>query len=95
MAGVDSAKALAREPLTRAEQDQIRSIQSIDQLAEVFEGIGEERKSAAKTGQRKIMMAGLGIMMVLFGAVVLTMIWLLMIQNQGFMDSLKDVHAGG
>jgi type II secretory pathway component PulF len=91
MAGVDSAKALSRAPLSRAEQDQIRSIQSIDQLAEVFEGIGDERKSLAKAGQRKIMMAGVMFMMGLFGAVVLTMIWLLMIQNQGFMDSLKDI----
>ncbi len=93
MAGVDSAKALARDPLTRAETDQVRSIQSIDQLAEVFEGIAEERKSASKIGQRKIMMAGLFIMMTLFGAVVLTMIWLLMIQNQGFMESLKNVQG--
>jgi type II secretory pathway component PulF len=93
MAGVDSAKALARAPLSRAEQDQIRSIQSIDQLAEVFEGIGDERKGLAKAGQRKIMMAGVIFMMALFGAVVLTMIWLLMIQNQGFMDSLKDIRG--
>ncbi|MBI3419575.1 MAG: type II secretion system F family protein [Proteobacteria bacterium] len=95
MAGVDSAKALARPPLLRAEMDQIRSIQSVDQLAEVFESIAEEREGAAKTGQRKIMMAGMMFMMGLFGAVVLTMIWLLMIQNQGFMDSLKDMHGGG
>ncbi|HVY12995.1 MAG TPA: type II secretion system F family protein [Alphaproteobacteria bacterium] len=95
MAGVDTNKALARDPMTRAEQDQLRSIQSVDQLAEVFDSIAEERKSAAKTGQRKIMMAGMMFMMGLFGAVVLTMIWLLMIQNQGFMDSLKDMHGGG
>jgi type II secretory pathway component PulF len=93
MAGVDSAKALARAPLLRAEQDQVRSIQSIDQLAEVFEGIGDERKGLAKAGQRKIMMTGVLFMMGLFGAVVLTMIWLLMIQNQGFMDSLKDIRG--
>jgi type II secretory pathway component PulF len=91
MAGVDTAKALARAPLLRAEQDQVRSIQSVDQLSEVFESISEERKGAAKNGQRKIMMAGMMIMMGLFGSVVLTMIWLLMIQNQGFMDSLKDI----
>lgn len=93
MAGVDTNKALARPPLAKAEIDQIRSIQSIDQLAEVFEGISEERQGAAKTGQRKIMMAGMGIMMVLFGAVVLTMIYLLTLQNQGFMDSLKDLRG--
>lgn len=91
MAGIDTPKALAREPLTRQEMDQIRSIQSIEQLAEVFEGISEERASMAKVGQRKIMMAGVGLLMTLFGAVVLTMIYLLSLQNQGFMDSLKDI----
>jgi type II secretory pathway component PulF len=93
MAGIDTSKALARAPMSRAEMDQIRSIQSIDQLAEVFEGISEERQGQAKTGQRKIMMAGLFIMMTLFGAVVLTMIYLLSLQNQGFMDSLKDLRG--
>lgn len=91
MAGVDTAKALARAPLSRQEMDQIRSIQSVEQLAEVFEGISEERASMAKVGQRKIMMAGVGLLMGLFGAVVLTMIYLLSLQNQGFMDSLKDI----
>lgn len=94
MAGVDTAKALARPPLLRPEIDQIRSIQSVDQLAEVFEGIAEERAGAAKNGQRKIMMAGVVVMMVLFGAVVLTMIYLLSLQNQGFMDNLKDMKGG-
>jgi type II secretory pathway component PulF len=91
MAGIDTSRALARPPLHKAEMDQLRSIQSLEQLSEVFEGISEERHSAAKTGQRKIMMAGMGILMVLFGAVVLTMIYLLTLQNQGFMDSLKDM----
>ncbi len=93
MAGIDTAKAMAREPLTRAEQDQIRSIQSLDQLVEVFDGIADERQGAAKTGQKKIMMCGLVLTMALFGAVVLTMIYLLSLQNQGFMDGLKDMRA--
>lgn len=95
MAGVDTAKALARPPLTKQESDQLRSIQSLEQLSEVFESISEERHSMAKTGQKKIMMFGVILTMVLFGAVVLTMIYLLSIQNQGFMDSMKDIGKGG
>lgn len=95
MAGVDTAKALARLPLTKQESDQLRSIQSLEQLSEVFESISEERHSMAKTGQKKIMMFGVILTMVLFGAVVLTMIYLLSIQNQGFMDSMKDIGKGG
>jgi type II secretory pathway component PulF len=91
MGGTATSKALAQAPLSKPERDQLYSIQSLDQLAEVFEGISQERQGAAKNGQRKIMMAGMGILMVLFGAVVLTMIYLLTIQNQGFMDSLKDM----
>lgn len=94
MGGTDTAKALARAPLTKQEMDQLRSIQSLEQLSEVFEGISQERSSAAKTGQKKIMMAGIVMLMALFGAVVLTMIYLLSIQNQGFMDSLKDMKGG-
>jgi len=93
MAGVEPARALARWPLSKAESDQIKTVQSVDQLAEVYESIAEERAMMAKADQRRITIAGIIIMMVLFGATVLTMIYLLMIQNQGFLDSLKSLRS--
>ena len=94
MAGVEPARALARWPLTKAERDQITTIQSVDQLAEVYESIGEERKLMAKADQRRITILGVIFMMVMFGATVLTMIYLLMIQNQGFLESLHNLRSG-
>jgi hypothetical protein len=93
MAGVDPARALARWPLNKAEHDQITTIQSVDQLAEVYESIGEERKLMAKADQRRITILGIVFMMVIFGATVLTMIYLLMIQNQGFLESLHSLRS--
>jgi len=93
MAGVDPARALARWPLNKAEHDQITTIQSVDQLAEVYEAIGGERAMMAKADQRRITVLGIVIMMVLFGAVVLTMIYLLMIQNEGFLNSLHSLRS--
>ena len=95
MAGIDTAKALSRHPLTKQECDQLRSIQSLEQLSEVFESISEERHGMAKNGQKKIMMFGVILTMALFGSVVLTVIYLLTIQNQGFMDSMKDMSKAG
>jgi len=93
MAGVDPARALARWPLNKAEYDQITTIQSVDQLAEVYEAIGGERQMMAKADQRRITVLGIVIMMLLFGAVVLTMIYLLMIQNEGFLNSLHSLRS--
>ncbi len=93
MAGVEPARALSRWPLMKAESDQIMTIQSVDQLAEVYEAICEERALMAKNDQRRITMAGVMIMMVLFGATVLTMIYLLMIQNESFLDNLKSMRG--
>jgi type II secretory pathway component PulF len=95
MAGVEPARALARWPLTKAERDQITTIQSVDQLAEVYESIGGERLLMAKGDQRRITILGVVFMMVVFGATVLTMIYLLMIQNQGFLESLHSIRSGG
>jgi type II secretory pathway component PulF len=94
MAGVEPAKALARWPLTRAERNQIATVQSVDQLTEVYESLAGERALMAKSMQRKIVLTGIVIMVVLSGIIVLTMIWLLMIQNQGFMDSLSGMRGG-
>lgn len=91
MAGADPSRALARWPLTKAECDQIVTIQSVDQLAEVYESIAEERGMMAKADQRRITILGIMTMMFFFGATVLTMIYLLMIQNQGFLDSLHSL----
>src|SRR5262249_35026469 len=43
MAGVEPSRALRRKPLNKAENDQIATIQSVDQLAEVYAAIAEER----------------------------------------------------
>lgn len=94
MAGVDPARALARWPLTKGERDQITTIQSVDQLADVFESIGAERALMAKSDQRRLTIMGVIAMMVMFGATVLTMIYLLTIQNQSFLDSLHSLRSG-
>ncbi|MER2519662.1 MAG: type II secretion system F family protein [Bdellovibrionales bacterium] len=91
MAGVEPTRALCRWPLTKPERDQIATIQSVDQLAEVYGAIAEERGLMAKGDQRRITIFGIITMMVLFGSTVLTMIYLLTIQNQGFLDSLKSM----
>ena len=93
MTGVETARALARAPLNKAEKDQIFTVQSVDQLIDVYESIADERLIMSKDGQRRIVVMGVVILMVLFGAVVLTMIYLLMIQNDGFVDSLKDLRG--
>jgi len=91
MAGAEPSRALSRWPLTKAERDQIVTIQSVDQLAEVYGSIAEERGLMAKGDQRRITILGVITMMFFFGATVLTMIYLLMIQNQGFLDSLHSL----
>lgn len=94
MSGSPPMRALAREPLTKAEQDQVSTVQESMQIAEVFESIAEERKLMAKDSQRKIFLLGIFLLMTIFGAVTLTMIYLVMIQNQGFMDSLSQLRQG-
>jgi len=93
MAGVEPARALARWPLTKAERDQIATIQSVDQLAEVYTAIAEERGLMAKADQRRLTILGVVMMMFFFGATVLTMIYLLMVQNQGFLDSMNSMRG--
>lgn len=95
MAGVEPARALARWPLTKGERDQVMTVQSADQLTEVYASIAEERQLMTKTTQRRIVVGGIACLMILFGAVVLTMIYLLMIQNTGFMDGLQGLRDGG
>lgn len=94
MSGSPPMRALSKPPLTKAEQDQMATVQESLQIAEVFESIAEERKLMAKDSQRKIFLLGLFLLMTIFGAVTLTMIYLVMIQNQGFMDSLSQLRKG-
>ena len=91
MAGVDPSRALSRWPLLKGERDQIMTIQSVDQLAEVYAAIAEERGLMAKSDQRRLAIMGVVMMMTLAGATVLTMVYLLMVQNQSFLDSLKGL----
>jgi type II secretory pathway component PulF len=95
MAGVEPARALARWPLTKGERDQVMTVQSVDQLTEVYASVAEERQLMTKTTQRRIVVGGVACLMLLFGAVVLTMIYLLMIQNSGFMEGLQGLRDGG
>lgn len=93
MAGADPSRALARWPLTKGERDQIVTIQSVSQLSEVYAAIAEERSLMAKSDQRRLAISGIVMLMVLAGATVLTMIYLLMVQNQSFLDSLGDLRS--
>ncbi len=94
-AGAPPARALARSPLNKVEQDQIATAQQVSQIAEVMDSIAEERANGAKAAQRKIMQSGLIFMMLFGGLTVLLMIYLIMTQNQGFMDSLNQMRGGG
>ncbi|MDD5586034.1 MAG: type II secretion system F family protein [Alphaproteobacteria bacterium] len=94
MAGIEPARALARWPLNKPERDQIMTVQSVDQLTEVYESIAAERALMAKADQRKLVKAGIFSMMVLAGFTVLTTIYLLMLQNQSFLNSLNELRGG-
>ena len=52
MAGGEPKRALSRWPLTKGERDMIATIQSVDQLAEVYGSIAEEREMMAKADRR-------------------------------------------
>lgn len=93
MAGVDPSRALSRWPLLKGERDQIMTIQSVDQLAEVYTAIAEERGLMAKSDQRRLAILGVVTMMTLAGATVLVMIYLLTVQNESFLDSLKSLRS--
>jgi type II secretory pathway component PulF len=94
MAGVEPSRALRRWPLTKAECDQITTIQSVDQLAEVFDALGEEREDMTKTYRRKVMVTAVALAMVVVGAVILNAIFLLWIQNEGTFNDIKSVGGG-
>ena len=93
MAGIEPARALAHWPLSKAECDQIVTIQSVDQLGEVFEAIAEERGLMAKANQRRILKSGLYFLVVLSGITIITTIYLLMLQNQSFLNTLNDMRG--
>jgi type II secretory pathway component PulF len=91
MAGSEPRRALCRWPLSKSESDMVSTIQSVDQLAEVYGSIAEERGLMAKADQRRLTIAGVMITMFFFGATVLMAIYLLMIQNQGVLDNLNSM----
>lgn len=93
MSGVDPSRALARWPLSKAERDQIITIQSVDQLGDVYEAIAEERGLMAKGDQRKIFKSGLFMLIFLSGITILTTIYLLMLQNQSFLNSINELRG--
>jgi type II secretory pathway component PulF len=94
MAGIEPSRALAKWPLNKAERDQIVTVQSVDQLSEVYESIAAERALMAKADQRKLVKMGIFAMMILAGFTVLTTIYLLMLQNQSFLNSLNELRGG-
>lgn len=93
MSGIEPSRALARPPLTKPERDQIITIQSVDQLGEVYEAIADERELMAKSDQRKIFKFGLFLLIGLSGITILTTIYLLMLQNQGFLNSINELRG--
>ncbi len=94
MAGGEPKRALSRWPLSKGERDMIATIQSVDQLAEVYGSIAEERGLNAKGDQRRLTIMGVMITMFFFGATVLMAIYLLMIQNQGVLDNINSMKDG-
>ena len=94
MAGVEPARALGRWPLNKAERDQIATIQSVDQLSEVYASIAEERGSMAKADKRRLAIMGVFGTMIVIGAVVLNAIYLLSIQNEGMLGNLTSSVGG-
>ncbi len=94
LSGVEPARALSRWPLSKPERDQIRTIQTVDQLGEVYESIAVERDLMAKADQRKILKFGLYLLIGLSGITILTTIYLLMLQNQNFLNSLTEMRGG-
>lgn len=93
MSGVEPSRALARWPLSKAERDQIVTIQSVDQLVDVYDSIAEERALMGKADQRKIFKFGLFLLIALSGITILTTIYLLMLQNQSFLNSLNELRG--
>ncbi|MCL2505176.1 MAG: type II secretion system F family protein [Alphaproteobacteria bacterium] len=93
MAGAVPAKALARWPLNKGEIDQLLTAQSSDQLAEVYAAIAEERDFMAKAGQRRLFMTGIIFMIVMAVGVVLSILYLLMVQNQSFLDNISELRT--
>jgi type II secretory pathway component PulF len=94
MAGVEPSRALRRWPLTKGEWDQLATIQSVDQLAEVFDALSEERDDMAKAYRRKLMVGCVMLAVVVVGAVILNAIFLLWIQNEGTLNDIKSVGSG-
>lgn len=94
MSGIEPSRAMAQWPLSKAERDQIVTIQSIDQLADVYTAIADERNLMAKADQRRIMKFGLYMLVFLSGVTILTTIYLLMLQNQSFLNTLNDMRGG-
>jgi len=90
MAGGEPKRALSRWPLTKGERDQIATIQSVDQLAEVYASIAEERGNMAKDDKRRLAKLALISTMFFFGATVLMAIYLLMIQNEGVLNNINS-----
>lgn len=93
MAGIEPSRALARPPLSKAERDQIITIQTVDQLGEVFSAIADERALMAKADQRRVLKFGLYLLVVLSGITIMTTIYLLMLQNQSFLNTLSEMRT--
>lgn len=91
MAGAEPRRALCREPLSKGERDMIATIQSVEQLAEVYGAMAEERGLMAKGDQRRLTVTAVIITMFFFGATVLMAIYLLMIQNEGVLNNLNSI----
>lgn len=85
-AGVKPQSALAAPPLKKVEQNQLKSFTTMDQLAEVYEAIAEEKQYEAKSVQRRIVIGGIMLLGGVFGAVVMLMLWLVFLQNEGILS---------
>ena len=93
MAGAEPARALSRWPLNKGERDQLLTVQAADQLADVYAAIAEERDSMAKADQRRLVILGIIALIVMAGGTVLSIVYLLMVQNQSFLDNISELRT--
>jgi len=90
-AGVPPQKALAIPPMGKLERDQLTSFQTVDQLADAMDTIAEDRRFATQASQKRLVLAGIVFLVLTFTAVMMLGIWLVMLQNDGLLQSINGM----
>lgn len=74
---------------TKAELVELQAHQNAQQLQQVFETMGEDRKETAIQGQKRVVMMGFGISIAYSFLSALVAIWALMLQSKGIDISIQ------